>query len=272
MLTPLYGPLAWPSWRGKLAGLLLVLLLTGLTQVGGLLAWPALGLASRRTRRHRDALVLFVLFQALGLLLVPPLAEATGRVALPCWREGALGPRSWVYCVGHRRYAEPELAEEIVQIAALVAEQHPGTVVRYLDAGFPFLDGFPLLPHLSHHDGRKLDLALLYEDEDGEPIDGGGSPIGYFGYVPVPAGEQPACRPSLFDLRWDLPLLQPLLAPRLDEERTGTLIRVAARRPHIGKLLLEPHLQRRLSVTSDKVRFQGCRAARHDDHVHIQLR
>jgi hypothetical protein len=266
------GPLAWPTWRGRLAGLLLVVLLTLLTQVGGLLAWPALGLGSRRERRRRDALVLLVLFQALGLLLVPPLAEATGRVGLPCFRDGALGPRSLVYCVGHRRYVEPELAREVSAIAAQVAEQHPGTVVRYLDAGFPFLDGFPLLPHLSHHDGRKLDLALLYEDKDGNPIDGGGSPLGYFGYVPVPEGTQPACRPSLFDLRWDMQLLQPLLAPRLDEERTETLVRAASRRERIGKLLLEPHVQRTLGVSSDKVRFQGCRAARHDDHVHIQLK
>jgi hypothetical protein len=272
MSSLLLGPLAWPSWRGRLAGLLLVLLLTALTQVGGLLAWPALGLASRRPRRHRDALILIVLFELLGLLLVPPLAAAAGRVPLPCWREGALGPRSLVYCVGHRRYVEPELAEEVAQIAARVAEQHPGTVVRYLDAGFPFLDGFPLLPHLSHHDGRKLDLALLYEDADGNPIDGGGSPVGYFGYVPVPPDTQPACRPSLLDLRWDMDLLQPLLAPRLDEERTASLIRAAARRERIGKLLLEPHLQRRLGVSSDKLRFQGCRAARHDDHVHIQLK
>ena len=66
--------------------------------------------------------------------------------------------------------------------------------------------------------------------------------------------------------------LQPLLAPRLDVARTASLIQVSARRAAIGKILLEPHVQRRLGVSSDKLRFQGCHAARHDDHVHIQLK
>ena len=36
-------------------------------------------------------------------------------------------------------------------------------------------------------------------------------------------------------------------------------------------LLLEPHLKTRLKLEKyDKIRFQGCRAARHDDHIHVQ--
>lgn len=40
----------------------------------------------------------------------------------------------------------------------------------------------------------------------------------------------------------------------------------------VGKLFLEPHLKRVLIPSNEKVRFQGCRAARHDDHLHLQLR
>ncbi len=65
--------------------------------------------------------------------------------------------------------------------------------------------------------------------------------------------------------------LQPWISLRLDDVRTATMVRQLVRRKTIGKLLLEPHLERRLGVRSNKIRFQGCGAARHDDHVHIQL-
>ncbi|NNE79114.1 MAG: hypothetical protein HKN18_02480 [Silicimonas sp.] len=67
--------------------------------------------------------------------------------------------------------------------------------------------------------------------------------------------------------------LQPLMrdAP-LDETLTGDAIRwLKTALPAGGKIFLEPHLADRLGVAGDKVRFQGCRAARHDDHIHIQL-
>lgn len=48
-----------------------------------------------------------------------------------------------------------------------MAHTFPGTVTLYLDANFPFFDGFPLLPHLSHVDGRKRDIAYYYADSMG---------------------------------------------------------------------------------------------------------
>jgi hypothetical protein len=46
-----------------------------------------------------------------------------------------------------------------------VNDRFPGTVVSYLDAGFPFINKFPFVPHLSHNDGKKLDLAFYYIDK-----------------------------------------------------------------------------------------------------------
>ena len=40
--------------------------------------------------------------------------------------------------------------------------------LNILDANFPFIDGFPLLPHRSHNDGRKVDISLVYETSDGQ--------------------------------------------------------------------------------------------------------
>jgi len=40
----------------------------------------------------------------------------------------------------------------------------------------------------------------------------------------------------------------------------------------VDRLFIEPYLAGRLGVSSDVLGFQGCRAARHDDHIHIQIR
>ena len=44
-----------------------------------------------------------------------------------------------------------------------------------------------------------------------------------------------------------------------------------SRDPRIGKIFLAPHLAAKFGSDAPKIRFQGCAAARHDDHIHIQL-
>jgi hypothetical protein len=41
----------------------------------------------------------------------------------------------------------------------------------------------------------------------------------------------------------------------------------------MGKLAgnMRVHLAKTLAVENDSVRFQGCWAARHDDHIHFQV-
>ena len=67
--------------------------------------------------------------------------------------------------------------------------------------------------------------------------------------------------------------LQPMIRDlALDETRTAEALRwLAANLPATGKVFIEPHLADRLGATGEKIRFQGCRAARHDDHIHVQL-
>jgi hypothetical protein len=40
-------------------------------------------------------------------------------------------------------------------------EKFPGTVTIALDANFPFVNGFPLLPHLSHADGKSWTSPII---------------------------------------------------------------------------------------------------------------
>ena len=42
--------------------------------------------------------------------------------------------------------------------------------------------------------------------------------------------------------------------------------------PNLGKVFIEPHLKDRMKLTNSKIRFHGCGAVRHDDHIHIQLK
>ena len=49
------------------------------------------------------------------------------------------------------------------------------------------------------------------------------------------------------------------------------LVQILAADPRISKLFLEPPMAESLSLKGQKLRFQGCRAARHDDHIHLQL-
>jgi hypothetical protein len=42
--------------------------------------------------------------------------------------------------------------------------------------------------------------------------------------------------------------------------------------PEVARIFVEPYLAERLGVAGGKVRFQGCWAARHDDHVHVEIR
>ncbi len=57
----------------------------------------------------------------------------------------------------------------------------------------------------------------------------------------------------------------------LDEKRTQTMVELFAAQPAISKIFIEPHLKTRLNLNSPKIRFHGCKAARHDDHVHVQI-
>jgi hypothetical protein len=71
-------------------------------------------------------------------------------------------------------------------------------------------------------------------------------------------------------------LLQELFPMRpLDQERTGAALRWLATEGQalgVERIFIEPYLAARLGVSSPLLGFQGCRAARHDDHIHIQIR
>ncbi len=237
---------------------MVILALTLLTQLGGI-AW-IIALFFRRR------LIVFLLAYA-GLWT---LAYTTSpRRALPCFGE-PLRMQSPLYCALNRHYVAPELASVAQDAATRMAITFPGTITLALDGGFPFMDGMPLIPHLSHDDGEKLDFAFYYATPDGRYLPGQTrSPLGYFAFENTPPENCPA---NSLTLRWQLSWLQTLLPNRpLDGPRTAALITQLAADPRVSKIFVEPPLAARLGLSHPKIRFQGCRAARHDDHIHIQL-
>ncbi|MCF2870591.1 hypothetical protein L0664_05895 [Octadecabacter sp. G9-8] len=238
----------------------LIVILTMLTQLGGI-AW---GLALL-FRRRSLAFVLFYAGLSTGAMYVAPVM---GRVPLSCLSDQALTVQSPMYCVLNRQYVTPELRDVLVDMSQHMDETFPGTVTQVLDANFPFVTGFPLLPHLSHHDGRKVDLAFYYRNGDGYSPRATRSPIGYFAFEDGPT----QCPQQWPTLRWNLGWLQGLWRDlRVDEPLMVAALNWLGRDDRIGKIFIEPHLQASLGIAHPKVRFQGCRAARHDDHIHIQL-
>ena len=265
---------------------LLVLSLTLLTQLGGLLLWlclPALDLLVRtlpgpRVWRLLVSAGAFVpVYLAASLLIMPPLAAQFGRVPLPCGYGGktAYGALTVMTCLLNRHYATPAARDVLVATASRLAVDLPGRRVSYLDSGFPFFDWFPMLPHLSHGDGRKVDIALFFLDPaTRRPVPGRApSPIGYWGYVrPARAAALP-CEGWASWSRWDFDRLQSVLPElRLDEAALAALLEDLAASPRVVRIFVEPHLGARLGVEHRKIRFQGCAAARHDDHIHVEFR
>ena len=254
---------------------LAVLILTALTQVGGLAWLLALLLRPIFGRLLLPFLALYVALSAAAYVAAP----LNDRVALPCFDAGPdrIAVLSPVYCALNRHYVRPEMAAYGDALAAHMDQQFPGTRTRALDGNFPFLTGFPLLPHLSHDDGEKLDLALFYTDQAGTYQPGRARWfLGYWAYEQPRADDaQPCAGYDGLSLRWDMGWLQPVLRDwSLDVPRTREMLRWLAAHPRGAdfKILVEPHLSDRLGMGGDNIRFQGCRAARHDDHLHLQFR
>ena len=250
--------------------------LTLLTQIGGAAYIVALFATtrcrsagvSRWRRKAYLATGTVLIYTAASVAIVPPLAGMFGRERVPC------ASTTFAGCVLNRTYLTPKTRALTAELGQAIASRFSGSNVTILEGSFPFFDGFPLPPHLSHHDGRKVDLAYFYRDAGGQPIARGSpSPVGYFHFQQPRPGDREPCAGRFTPLRWGFAWLQPKEpAWVLDEERTRAMIRWLKAQPEVTRIFIEPHLADRLGVGGGKVRFQGCQAARHDDHLHVEVR
>lgn len=272
-----------------LGNLLLISLLTIMTQIGGLVyilnKIPSYYLnrrvSKKKVRLFRSIASFLVLYLSVTILIIPPIAKQYGRVPLPWFSSDQipLKPLNLGFCLLNRHYVRPTLKQELVVAAQELEKKFPESQLVYLDANFPFLDRFPLLPHRSHHDGRKVDLTFLYKTPDGDAIHGDSPAFMGYGVCEGPKnGEYNATTTCEKKGYWQYGLLE-IIAPQwrkndyvFDSQRTKFLTKHFATRAKIGKVFIEPHLKTRLGLGAySKIRFHGCPAVRHDDHLHVQL-
>tara|TARA_R110002094_G_scaffold163198_1_gene147838 strand:- start:69 stop:950 length:882 start_codon:yes stop_codon:yes gene_type:complete len=273
------------SIMGIFFAIFAVILLTAVTEIGGIILWFSYGIGEIITNRKQESHSLFIVWIFLFIygisivFVVPYVAPLFGRVPLNCFATEVhpYQANSVLYCALNRNYVQPKVKSTLEKLADHMANKFPGTVVSYLDANFPFVNGIPLLPHLSHNDGKKLDVAFFYKDqESGMPFSkGGGWMVGYWNFAPSWHYEKKQVCANDGSLRWKFAWLQSIFSNlALDLDRTSEMLNYLslgnASKP-IQKVFIEPYLVETLNVHSDKIKFAGCNAARHDDHIHFQL-
>ncbi len=257
----------------------LVVGLAIVTQVGALsylLSWGGCHLA-KVTKRYIRFIFHLITYLLLTLFLIPPMAFYLNNRE-PITVSSHLKPANYWLTIGfNRNYVTPELNQALRNIASDFAKHDSKAIVLFLDASFPFFDGYPLLPHLSHNDGRKVDLSYVYEDDTNKQVDFSPAFSGY-GYFEGPQeGEQNTtalCKENGY-FQYDYPKYLTLGVSDekvyFSEQGNKQLINAILNEERIKKVFIEPHLVKRLEVSSNKIRFHGCRSVRHDDHIHIQL-
>lgn len=239
------------------------------------------------TNKYFQTFIRFAAFIAIysffSGLVVPLIAKKVfNRVPLPYFstEKQPLKPQLLLTCLANRHYVRVAMYEVIQKQSLLMRKKYADTEIVYLDANFPFFDGFPLLPHLSHNDGKKLDLAFLYRDKQtGQCINTSPSTIGY-GVCEEPKQNE-VNRPKECAEKgyWQYSFLTKIVSQNqkdlfvFDAEATKYFITLLINDNRIGKILIETHLKNRLDLQNEpKIRLQGCISVRHDDHFHIQLK
>ena len=252
----------------KLFGhLIIIIVLTVVTQVGGLIWLVSIIISSFKNWNKRY--VFTIIYLIFNLILVPPVAAYFGREELPWFNEN-LEAKIIFYPLAFRNYVKPELKNLLFE-----SSKSSNIKITYLDANFPFLDGFPLLPHLSHDDGEKIDLSFQYTNKDGSKTDKKPSFFGYGAYVKTKNVTSDNCLNKGY---WQYDFTKYLNLGenndlKFDSNSTRELITSLLNQSNTQKIFIKPYLKKSLRLENEsKIRFHGCQAVRHDDHIHLQIK
>jgi len=258
--------------------IIIIVLLTLVTQIGGIIYLISLLLIKKKAEKKRlkQIGIFAILYLVATFMIVPGIAPIFGREKIK--ETEFIKAHSFFYKLANRNYVRPELNNAIERIANEFENQHNGAKLIYLDANFPFIDKFPLFPHLSHNDGKKIDVSLIYENQNGQLTNKKPSISGYGVYESPTKKEYDqiiVCK-NKGNWQYDFPKYMTLGKINKDivfsKNGTQKLINLIVKQNEIGKLFIEPHLKNRMNLKSGKVKFHGCQAVRHDDHIHFQLK
>lgn len=250
--------------------------LTILTQIGGVAYILSIWLSKKWHSKFKlKSLVVFtVVYLAFTFIVTPLLAPLFGREKVK--NSKAIQPSNYMTIFLNRNYVRPEMNNLLQEVANDLKDTN--ITIHYLDANFPFINKFPLLPHLSHNDGKKIDLSFIYQTSDGKISSKQKARSGYGVFEEAKTTEFNQVRKCLKNgyFQYDYPKYLTLGEINTDlvfsERGTKIVINSILKQSSLEKIFIEPHLKQRLNLTNAKIRYHGCRAVRHDDHIHIQIK
>lgn len=250
--------------------LTIILILTVFTQIGGLIWMLALLISIKLKKKKR--FIFPILYLVFNVFIIPPIAKSFGREQLPIFNTN-LKSRNWIYPLLFRNYVTSDLKQLLENSAENLKSSN--IAITYLDANFPFYDGFPLLPHLSHNDGKKIDISFMYLDKEGHSTDKKPSVSGYGAFVNSKNITAENCLKKGY---WQYDFTKYVTFGKIndlkfDKPKTRLLIQELLSHNKSQKLFIEPYLKASLNLSNEiKIRFHGCQAVRHDDHIHLQTK
>jgi len=250
-------------------------LLTILTQIGGIvyLYFLFLNRKLKISSKLKSLILFFGLYLFTTLIIVPFIAPFFGREQVS--HQQNIKPTNYLTILLNRNYVKPELNKILQKTAKEV--KNKGVKIHYLDANFPFINKFPLLPHLSHNDGRKIDLSFIYQDKEGNIVSKQKSNSGYGVFEAPNPTETNQINNCLKKGYWQYGYAKYVTFGSINSDLsfskkgTKTLIQSLLKHKEIQKIFIEPHIKQRLYLNHEKIRYHGCQAVRHDDHIHLQI-
>lgn len=253
--------------------LIVFVALTALTQLGGIALLTGIFISRFLNFRFNKFILTVTAYLILTFIVTPIIAPMFGRERVK--NTDSIKPTSFLTILLNRNYVKPELNALLL---ATASQLPPEFEIQYLDANFPFINKFPLLPHLSHNDGRKIDISLMYQTSAADLTNLKPSRTGYGVFVePTPEefNQTVECK-RLGYFQYDFPKHLTLGSINSDisfsTQHTRALINQLLNSEQLQKLFVEKHLVKRMNLNDTRIRFQGCRAVRHDDHIHIQIK
>ncbi len=256
--------------------IILFFVLTIISQIGGVIYLLSLFISKKWNKnfKFKKLLIFSSLYLVVTFVFVPMISPIFGREKIK--NSDKINSTNFMIILLNRNYVKPELNE----LLSDVATELKGTniEIHYLDANFPFINKFPLLPHFSHNDGKKIDLSLIYEKEDGKITNQQKSVSGYGVFEEPKSNEYnqiEKCKKNGY-FQYDYPKYLTFGKINKDlvfsEKATKILITKILKNKSLEEIFIEPHLKYRLNLNDNKIRYHGCRAVRHDDHIHIQIK
>lgn len=260
-----------------LSKLFLFCVLTLITQIGGIVYLIAEFTIKNNTQKYliKKTAVFIIIYCFATFLIVPYIAPVFGREKIQDTTQ--IQAHSFFTKLFNRNYVNPKLHITLKEIANSLKSYNPKIKLVYLDANFPFIDGFPLAPHVSHKDGKKIDISFVYEDKNQIVTNQKLSNSGY-GVFEEPINQEYnqsiVCKEKGY---WQYNFTRYFTFGSINkhlffsEKATKKLLLAIINQKQVHKIFIEPHLKNRLHLQSSKIRFHGCQAVRHDDHIHFQI-